>query len=107
MSVSRRLAPLMLVSIIGVTSGAYIFGPPLKQYRADTDGTFDPNKAVPHLPPLQPDAQRIPTAPSSNDAGGGGSERMKDRAREMGQSIEESVQQTVAQGPAQAQAEKK
>jgi hypothetical protein len=51
MSASQRLVPLLLVAFVGVVSGVYIFDGPLKQYRSDTDGSFKPDKAVPHLTP--------------------------------------------------------
>ncbi|KDN37947.1 hypothetical protein K437DRAFT_270721 [Tilletiaria anomala UBC 951] len=40
----QRLIPILLATFVGVASGVYIFDAPLKQYKSDTDGTFDPAK---------------------------------------------------------------
>lgn len=49
MSYVQRIAPLLLATAVGVASGVYIFDGPLKQYKQDTQGTFDPDQAVPAI----------------------------------------------------------
>lgn len=41
----QRVLPLATATVIGVTSGVYIFDPLIKQYRDETRGTFKPEVA--------------------------------------------------------------
>lgn len=82
MSYVQRIAPLLLATAVGVASGMYIFDGPLKQYKQDTDGTFDPDRAAPHLPTASDSSPDVIAAAAAGSASvPAGEVRQKDMAQ--------------------------
>ncbi|CEH15775.1 hypothetical protein CBOM_04994 [Ceraceosorus bombacis] len=36
MSFQQRVTPILLATLVGIVSGAYLFGPPLQQFKVDS-----------------------------------------------------------------------